>query len=563
MRHSFSLSRELDDRRSRDQLLVPEGPGPGKGRPLVPVGILPPDEHSLPVCRNSYSSLLPTNDQRRERVMSAQTGDNEVPKADCPLCLDLMNESDVRHPLQCSNACGFNFCVSCCESLISSSKDDYGEASDGNMHVKVYLNCPNCRSDLSVSIRDTVLLRKAAHIKQCSGVSDEELSASELRMRNVIDNAEVQSAIAEARRREADFFGGEFHQDVQDDDDHATDCDAAAADISYDECGVEADLVRDVHQSMRWPKQPDPGIVKTPHEIDLSLLSGLEIAMTPAEQELVVDLMTSGEVSQVAKAARILHGVQLNIFGKGVPGTAVSKGVATEKMTERSNAARSSVFALIDEAKHIREKTESAKKQARNAGLVAQNLASPPLSGARTTTSYRAAEISIRQNMERLKRFPLPVRMPKFVELELPDHRTSSLPFGLIDDIWDGYLIDAFVKISVSFGGSVHKKQPKHKGVYRILNMDADDDSFNNPRIDVDKPRVLVSSVRSGAGRQGVVKGDVITHINGEEFHGTKADFKEAIRSAAARNDGNTLELILNAERSVVEAIKRRAAIMD
>ena len=179
--------------------------------------------------------------------------------------------------------------------------------------------------------------------------------------------------------------------------------------------------------------------------------------------------------------------------------------------------------------------------------------------------NFPSSTPSIRQNMERLKRFPLPVRMPKFVELELPDHRrsTSSLPFGLIDDIWDGYLIDAFVKISVSFGGSVHKKQPKHKGVYRILNMDAYDDSFNNPRIDVDKPRVLVSSVRSGAGRQGVVKGDVITHINGEEFHGTKADFKEAIRSAAARNDGNTLELILNAERSVVEAIKRRAAIMD
>ena len=494
--------------------------------------------------------------------MSSETGDNkEVPKADCPLCLDLMNDSDVRHPLQCSNSCGFNFCVSCCESLISSSKDDYGEASDGNMHVKVYLNCPNCRSDLSASIRDTVLLRKAAHIKHCSGVSDEELSASELRMRNVIDDAEVQSAIAEARRREADFFGGELYQNVQDDGDHATDGDAAAADISYDEYGVEADLVRGVHQSMRWPKQPDSGIVKPPHEIDLSLLFGLEIAMTPAEQELVVDLMTSGEVSQVAKAARILHGVQLNVFGKA--GTAVSKDVATEKMMERSNAARSSVFALIDEAKHIREKTESAKKQARNAGLVAQNLASPPLSGAhaRTTTSYRAAEISIRQNMQRLKRFPLPVRMPKFVELELPDHR--SLPFGLIDDIWDGYLIDAFVKISVSFGGSVHKKQPKHKGVYRILNMDADDDSFNNPRIDVDKPRVLVSSVRSEAGRQGVVKGDIITHINGEEFRGTKADFKQTIRSAVARNDGNTLELILNAERSVVEAIKRRAAIMD
>mmetsp|Transcript_4144 Transcript_4144/g.11746 ORF Transcript_4144/g.11746 Transcript_4144/m.11746 type:complete len:530 (+) Transcript_4144:254-1843(+) len=501
------------------------------------------------------------------------TGENEVPmpEADCPICLDLMNDCDVRHPLQCSNACGYNFCVSCAESLISSSKDDYGEASDGNMHVKIFLNCPNCRSDLSTSIRDTVLLRKAAHIKQCSGDCDEELSASELRMRNVMDDAKVRSAIAEARRREADFFGIYQEEDDgqesfarKDDNDRTTDNGAAAADTSYDECGVEADLVKGVHESMRWPKQPYNHhliSVKPSREIDLSLLSGLEIAMTSAEQELVVDLMTSGKVSQVANAAQILHGVQLNVFGKSR--TTASKDVATERMTERSNAARSSVFALIDEAKHIREKAENVKKQAGNAGLVAQNLAFPPLSTAhaRTAASHRATEISIRRNMERLKRFPLPVRMPKFVELELPDH--CSIPFGLVNDEWDGYLIDAFTKISVGFGGAVHKKHPKHGGVYRILNMDANDDSVSNPRIDVDRSRVLVASVRSEAGRQGVVKGDVITHINGEEFHGTKADFKQAMRSALERNDGNTLELILNAERSVVEAIKRRAAIMD
>lgn len=151
--------------------------------------------------------------------------------------------------------------------------------------------------------------------------------------------------------------------------------------------------------------------------------------------------------------------------------------------------------------------------------------------------------------------------MPKFVEIELLDPK--NIPFSLVDDVWDGTLLDAFTKTSIGFRGAVKRKQPKHKGVYRILNMDANDDSFSNPRIDVDRPRILVSSVKTEAGRQGVVKGDAITHINGEEFHGTKADFKQTIRSIAERGVRGPLELILNAEKATVEALKRRAAIMD
>ena len=480
---------------------------------------------------------------------------------DCPICLDEMNESDFRHPLQCSNGCGFNFCNNCIESLISSSKDDFGEASDGNMHVKVYLHCPNCRSDLSVSIRDTVLLRKADHIKQCSGVCDEELSASELRMRGVLGDSEVKTAIAEARKREADFFGTEINDDEAEDGSTDNDDAAAAANMSYDEVGVEADLVRGVHQSMRWPKQPSQKeFDMNSREVDLSLLSGLEVAMSTEEQKLVVGLMTSGDVSKVANAARILNGIHLNVFGEK------SKSSAGTGITaERSSAVRSSVFALIDEAKHVREETEDKmRKHAWNTGQVAQTLASPTPSNARArraAASYHAAEISIRRNMERLKRFPLPVRMPKFVEIELLDPK--NIPLSLVDDTWDGTLLDAFTKISIGFRGSVQKKQPKHKGVYRILNMDADDDSFSNPRIDVDQPRILVSAVKTEAGRQGVVKGDAITHINGEEFHGSKADFKQTIRSIAERGVRGPLELILNAEKATVEALRRRAAIMD
>lgn len=227
---------------------------------------------------------------------------------DCPICLDPMNESDYRHPLQCLNACGFNFCNSCIESLISSSKDDFGEASDGNMHVKVYLHCPNCRSDLSLSIRDTVLLRKADHIRQCSGVCDEELSASELRMREVMDDAKVKTAIAEARKREANFFGRDILEDEVEDGSTDNDDAAAAANICYeDEVGVEADLVRGVHQSLRWLKQPSQKeLDMNSRKIDLSLLSGLEVAMSTEEQKLVVELMTSGDISKVANAVQ--HG---------------------------------------------------------------------------------------------------------------------------------------------------------------------------------------------------------------------------------------------------------------
>lgn len=68
---------------------------------------------------------------------------------DCQICLDPMSPADLAHPIRCPTRCGFNFCLSCIESLITSSKDDYGEASDGNMHVKVFLNCPNCRAGTS------------------------------------------------------------------------------------------------------------------------------------------------------------------------------------------------------------------------------------------------------------------------------------------------------------------------------------------------------------------------------------------------------------------------------
>ncbi|KAL3939535.1 MAG: hypothetical protein SGBAC_005766 [Bacillariaceae sp.] len=81
---------------------------------------------------------------------------------ECAICDGTMSENDWNHPLQCQTPqCRYNFCATCIYNLIQSSKDAYGQASDGSNHVKVHLHCPNCRDDLGKSLQRTLLLRVA------------------------------------------------------------------------------------------------------------------------------------------------------------------------------------------------------------------------------------------------------------------------------------------------------------------------------------------------------------------------------------------------------------------
>ena len=56
-------------------------------------------------------------------------------------------------------------------------------ASDGNRHVKVHLNCPNCRADISDTIEGTIIDRRKALSKELEKVPDSELSAKELQVK--------------------------------------------------------------------------------------------------------------------------------------------------------------------------------------------------------------------------------------------------------------------------------------------------------------------------------------------------------------------------------------------
>jgi hypothetical protein len=123
----------------------------------------PPRRNHLVTCKRvavkQYSKAA-------EKLSSLVHGQQDIspqePVSDCQICFGPMSESDLKHPLHCATPhCYFNFCASCIQSLIKSSEDAYMIGSDGSRQVKVFLQCPNCRYDLSKSIRRTLLLRTA------------------------------------------------------------------------------------------------------------------------------------------------------------------------------------------------------------------------------------------------------------------------------------------------------------------------------------------------------------------------------------------------------------------
>jgi hypothetical protein len=421
----------------------------------------------------------------------------------------------------------------------------------------VFLNCPNCRSDLGDSIRDTLLLRKT-HTLKIHSKTHVELTASETRLKEVINDLEVQLAIKEAKEREDAFFGKKteaVQERVGSFNDSFT--------KTFGEVGVEADVDFGVHQSFVFKmNRPAP---KDKCSIDPTLFQGLDCAMSKAEQESVTKLLTSGDTDKLAIAAELLQGIAIRVQ-KGLP-----PPKPQQELPKRQVSRSSSIYQLIDESRMAKEKRALSKKPAGDTRPVLPQQSNRMLKHEKFV-KHKEVEKEIAQRAHFMKMHPLPVRMPKFVEFNLHDKTSHSFlpffmssddnayPLSFCDDVWDGSVIDAFCKITVTGGTDpiVTKKIVENVGVINILDGAGDD---TGDWIGPEKNRVLVASVRSEAGRQGVLKGDVVTHFNGEEFEGTAEELDEAIRAQADRSENGTFTLVLNAEPSVAEALKRRSII--
>lgn len=189
--------------------------------------------------------------------------------------------------------------------------------------------------------------------------------------------------------------------------------------------------------------------------------------------------------------------------------------------------------------------------------------------------------------------------------LLLGRNKTKTLKPSLdfVDDEWNGILGSAFTKIHV-------KSEAKHHGMHlpKLGSKKNDDDTIQyvvekdlqpSPGFDeivfrmgggyqaclllinddgveapttTGEPRVLIANACNDAAKLGLHRGDVVTHINGNEFTGgTAEDLKHLIKGHYASNtSGNEnenendeanhrLELVVNAEPCIAQALKLRA----
>merc|ERR1712029_1192854 len=147
----------------------------------------------------------------------------------------------------------------------------------------------------------------------------------------------------------------------------------------------------------------------------------------------------------------------------------------------------------------------------------------------------------------------------------------SGATWAFVDDEWDGSVADAFARARIgAAAGNRHQptvqarvgpKNPvEQMGVKKILSMgeQIEGEGRHISRIQ----RVLVGSVRGQAGKSGIMKGDVVTHVNGELFTGDAAGLR-ALFARAYEECGadGVVVLVVNADECTAEALRLRSLV--
>ena len=574
-----------------------------------------------------------TGEQQRrastESILSEKTDQSEqniVQFDTCMICLDPMSQADLAHPLMCtSKGCYFNSCDSCIESMIDQKPRQGRQPVTSEQTILV--SCPNCRSNLSPTICDTVLLRKVDRVQDVGVITDEVVRKVLAFQKAMNGDAAVLREIAKARDREARFWKKKNSSEkepitrqsrrmsltsVQKDDDES------------DEWGFEVDISLGPHESIKLPRDFAPSTFYETFKVvaDHTLLNGLDSTIPREEQDELTRLMISGDTSKLAKAAEILSTYTKSIrvqgtscFVKGTSGKIVRSSSSTaQKMLMR----RSSIYYWIEGGKKARRPVVARHKQVAQHTNDLKKVRAPSYHTARANKNQQV-ERQVRDNLAYMRRHPLPARMPKYAEfcikldgaptdLEL-DFIVKSLPIRFCNDYWDGTVMDAFTRIFASpkyntclqnslqlvsslphrtfiDNYSVTKKRQESTGVRNILDGGLYG-CYNRQdlRIDTYHPRVVVADVVDPQAKlQDVLKGDVMTHLNGVELRDVTVDdviglimslifsnsdtvfqkHKESTSTVAlSGTTTTTLRFVFNADRATAEALKLRALAPD
>ncbi len=244
--------------------------------------------------------------------------------------------------------------------------------------------------------------------------------------------------------------------------------------------------------------------------IDSILLGGLDSFMSEDEQVYITELMTSGDTRKLGQAAQILSEIKrLNCIDQFTQNHLLNP--------------MSSLWTLT--------RSSSAPEQ-------------------------RALQMAIPSGGEG---DDLPL-MPKHViltaDFDIFARHGKVLKFK--DDGWDGTIADALARVYVSKSGSNSEDDESDDPEYEEEERFGEEEGFLNDG-DRKKNRVLVTAARGQAARAGIRNGDVVTHINNEEFLGNAETLKKMIQTYYLDSDIPTFTMVLNAEQSTADALAKRA----
>ena len=425
-----------------------------------------------------HTSIIPTSRKHIQERLSLTKHTNgtaavvaEVEAvATCVLCYDEMDMIDANvHPIVCLNyGCTFNCCTTCTETILDSvPNSDVTDSADidgtiSKLHSKV--KCPNCRSDLSRTIYDTALLRLTDR-----GTHNDHPTSNSTQQQLKIALAEDSGLLYEidtARKREAQFI--EEHEKRSDTVPGITSNignSSSGSSFQYNAFDHEIDVWYDYDRTKL---------------IDVTLLCGLENIMTWYEQEKVTRYFTSCQTNQLGMAAKLLYHTRTKLQNQQQQQLDPLFLTAAEGKVpfHESNAITTTICQLIEAGKRARYRTRAASHhhQHHNRNLsIGSTTESPSPTilhrkrpeyytklSTQKATQFRKIEHEVRLQTAHMKRYPLPIRLPKYCECRIVidcsgnenDNVSVSqiikrLPFRFCNDQWDGTVMDAYTKFVI------------------------------------------------------------------------------------------------------------------
>lgn len=197
-------------------------------------------------------------------------------------------------------------------------------------------------------------------------------------------------------------------------------------------------------------------------EPDPSLLAGLDYFLAEEEKRFITAQLTSGDLMKLAATAEMMHHVGLMALAGIKLDTlkqrrkSISYSTEEDRRGSMHQSVLSSIKDVIRESNKARqiemEKEEAGIHKTTNGDAVGittmQLLSSTNLTAAGQRRQKLLLDAKMKQQMEFMIMYPLPLRMPKYAKIIV---RRSGAPcMTVVDDVWNGTVLDAFTKLTVT-----------------------------------------------------------------------------------------------------------------